>query len=52
MDNIQHMFNPYGGKGIKTYGKRALVTILNKYKQLHNLTFFGPQDPAIVSQQE
>ena len=39
-------------EGIKTYGKRAAVAMLNEYKQLHYLDVFGPQDATIVSLQK
>ena len=34
-------------KEIKTYKKRAVVAMLNEYKQLHNLDVFGTQDATI-----
>ena len=46
------MFHRDGEKGIKTYGNRAVVAILNKYKKLNTLTVFVPQEPDLVSQQE
>ena len=46
------MFHPDWGGGIKKYGKRAVVDMLNEYKKLHNLAVLGPQDPALMSQKE
>ena len=39
------------GAGVKTYGKRSVVAMLNEYKQLHNLDVFGAQDLTIMSRQ-
>ena len=39
-------------KGIKTYGKRSVVAMLNEYKQFHNLDIFGTQDATIMSRQK
>ena len=39
-------------KGIKTNRKRAVVAMLNEYKQLHNLGVLGTQDATIMSRQE
>ena len=38
-------------QGIITYGNISVVYILNKYKQLHNLNVFGPQEPELVYRQ-
>ena len=41
-----------GGRGIKKYGKISVVNIMNKYKKLHTLSVFLPQDPSLMSRQE
>ena len=38
-------------KGINTYGKMAVVAMLNEYKQLHKLDVFGTQEATIMSHQ-
>ena len=51
--NSRHFFHSYGGGGgIKTCGKRAVVNMLNEYKQLQNFNVFGTQDTTIMSRQE
>ena len=50
--NSRHFFTQMGKKGIKTYGKRLVVAMLNKYKQLKNLDVFGPQDATVMYRQE
>ena len=39
-------------RGIKTYRKRAVVAMLDEYKQLHNLDVFDPQYTTIMSRQK
>ena len=41
-----------GGGGTNTYRKRAVVAMLNMYKQLHNLDVLGSQDATIMYRQE
>ena len=39
-------------KGIKTYGKRAVVAMLYEYKLLHKFDIFVTQDATIIYRQE
>ena len=41
-----------GGGGSRHMERRELLAMLNEYKQLHNLDYFGPQNPKIMHQQE
>ena len=44
----RHLLHPYGGGGIKTYGKMLVGAILNEYKNLHNLDVCGSQKATIM----
>ena len=46
------MFQPDGKKGNKTYGKIAVVSMVNKYKQLNSITVLQPQDTVLMSWKE
>ena len=52
--NSWHLFHWSGGKKLDQdiWKKRAVVAMLNEYKQLHNLGVSGPQDATIMSFQE
>ena len=47
-----HVSPIWGENVTRTYGKGSVVAMLNKYKQLHNLTVFRTQYPALMSRKE
>ena len=42
----------WGKRGIKIYGKREVLAMLDDYKQLYNLDVFSPKYPTIIYRQE